>query len=97
LPWSAEGARARRRSRHLVINPVIYSEVSIRYSRIEVLAAAVPKTMFDREAIPYEGPSAIGRRLRPSTRLRATVMQRVIRSPARRKQRRTRPNPHDIT
>jgi hypothetical protein len=36
----------------LVINPVIYAEGSIRYSRIEELDAALPKTMFDREAIP---------------------------------------------
>jgi predicted nucleic acid-binding protein len=50
--WSAEAvARAADRYR-LVINPVIYAEVSIRYSRIEELDAALPKTMFDREAIP---------------------------------------------
>jgi hypothetical protein len=36
----------------LVIDPVIYAEVSIRYSRIEELDAALPKTMFDREAGP---------------------------------------------
>lgn len=54
LAWSA-GAIERAADRHrLVINPVIYAEVSIRYSRIEELDAALPKTMFDREAVPYE-------------------------------------------
>ena len=54
LPWSAEAIeRAADRDR-LVINPIIFAEVSIRYSRIEKLDAALPKTMFDREAIPYE-------------------------------------------
>jgi predicted nucleic acid-binding protein len=38
----------------LTINPIIYAEVSVRYSRIEDLDAALPKTMFEREAIPYE-------------------------------------------
>ncbi len=61
LAWSAEAiARAADRFR-LVINPVIYAEVSIRYSRIEDLDAALPKTMFDREAIPYEAAFLAGK------------------------------------
>jgi predicted nucleic acid-binding protein len=61
LAWSAE-AMGRAADRHrLVINPVIYAEVSIRYSRIEELEAALPKTMFDREAIPYEAAFLAGK------------------------------------
>jgi len=61
LAWSAE-AMGRAADRHrLVINPVIYAEVSIRYSRIEELDAALPKTMFDREAIPYEAAFLAGK------------------------------------
>ncbi len=61
LAWSAEAiARAADRYR-LVINPIIYAEVSIRYSRIEELDAALPKTMFDREAIPYEAAFLAGK------------------------------------
>jgi predicted nucleic acid-binding protein len=49
--WSAGAvAHAADRSR-LVINPVIYAEVSVRYSRIEELDAALPRAMFDREAM----------------------------------------------
>jgi predicted nucleic acid-binding protein len=59
--WSADAiARAADRYR-LVINPVIYAEVSIRYSRIEELDIALPKTMFDREAIPYEAAFLAGK------------------------------------
>ena len=59
--WSAE-AIARAADHHrLVINPVIHAEVSIRYSRIEELDRALPKTMFDREAIPYEGAFLAGK------------------------------------
>jgi len=61
LAWSA-GALERAADRYrLVINPVIYAEVSIRYSRIESLDAALPKTMFDREAIPYEAAFLAGK------------------------------------
>ncbi len=61
LAWSAE-ALERAADRHrLVINPVIYAEVSIRYSRIEELDAALPKAMFDREPIPYEAAFLAGK------------------------------------
>jgi predicted nucleic acid-binding protein len=39
----------------------LYAEISIRYSRIEELEAALPKTMFDREAIPYEAAFLAGK------------------------------------
>ncbi len=59
--WSAaEVERAADRFR-LAINPVIYAEVSVRYSRIEDLEAALPKAMFDREAIPYEAAFLAGK------------------------------------
>ena len=61
LTWSAEAvARAADHGR-LVINPVIFAEVSMRYSRIEDLDAALPKTMFDREGIPYEAAFLAGK------------------------------------
>ena len=59
--WSAEAlARAADRYR-LVINPIIYAEVSIRYSHIEELEAALPQTMFDREEVPYEAAFLAGK------------------------------------
>ncbi len=61
FPWSAsalEGAADRIR---LVINAIIYAEVSVRYSRIEDLDAARPKAMIEREAIPYEAAFLAGK------------------------------------
>jgi predicted nucleic acid-binding protein len=59
--WSA-GAIERAAERYrLVINPVICAEVSIRYSQIEELDIALPRTMFDREAIPYEAAFLAGK------------------------------------
>ncbi len=51
--WSAEAVKRAADSFRLVVNPVIYAEVSVRYSRIEDVDSALPKAMFDREPIPY--------------------------------------------
>ena len=59
--WSAEGVERAADRFRLVINPVNYAEVSIRYSRIEDLEAALPKAMLDREAIPYQAAFLAGK------------------------------------
>ena len=61
LAWSAEAIERAADHYRLVINPIIYAEVSLRYSRIEELDAALPKTMFDREAIPCEAAFLAGK------------------------------------
>jgi predicted nucleic acid-binding protein len=61
LSWSAEAVEKAADRFRLVINPIIYAEVSIRYSRIEDLEAALPKGMLDREAIPYEAAFLAGK------------------------------------
>ena len=59
--WSAAAvARVADRSR-VVINAVIYGEVSVRYTRIEDLEDALPKEMIEREAIPYEAAFLAGK------------------------------------
>jgi predicted nucleic acid-binding protein len=61
LAWSADAVERAADRYRLVINPVIYAEVSIRYSHIEALDAALSKTSFDREAIPYEAAFLAGK------------------------------------
>ena len=61
LSWSAAAVEKAADRFRLVINPIIYAEVSIRYSRIEDLEAALPKPMLDREAIPYEAAFLAGK------------------------------------
>ena len=59
--WSAAAmARVADRSR-LVINAIIYSEVSVRYSRIEDLELAVPRDMIEREPVPYKAAFLAGK------------------------------------
>jgi predicted nucleic acid-binding protein len=59
--WSATAIERAADESRPVINAVIYGEVSILYSRIEDLDAALPKAMFDREAIPYEAAFLAGK------------------------------------
>lgn len=61
LTWSAEAIQRAADRYRLVINPIIFAEISIRYSRIEELDAALPKSMFDREPIPYEAAFLAGK------------------------------------
>jgi predicted nucleic acid-binding protein len=59
--WSAASIERAADRFRLVVNPIIYAEVSIRYSRIEELDIALSKTMFDREPIPYEAAFLAGK------------------------------------
>jgi predicted nucleic acid-binding protein len=52
--WSREALARAGDAGPLVINPIIYAEVSTSFDRIEDLDVAVPAGDFDREALPYE-------------------------------------------
>jgi predicted nucleic acid-binding protein len=59
--WSsATIAEAADHSR-LIINPIVYAEISVRFSSIEAVNAAIPTTLFDREPIPYEAAFLAGK------------------------------------
>jgi predicted nucleic acid-binding protein len=53
--WSRTAIERVADRHRLIINPVIYAEVSMRYSRVEDLDEALPKSFLDREPMPYEG------------------------------------------
>jgi hypothetical protein len=59
--WSAKALASAAESSRLVINPIIYAEVSIRYSRVEDLNAALPQTLVEREEVPYEAAFLAGK------------------------------------
>ncbi|TDB77808.1 type II toxin-antitoxin system VapC family toxin [Micromonospora sp. KC723] len=50
--WSGEALAAARDSGVLVINPIVYAEVSVRFARVEELDEALPATDFLREELP---------------------------------------------
>ena len=45
----------------LVINPIIYAEVSVGFDRIEELDEALPAESFRREALPWEAAFLAGK------------------------------------
>jgi predicted nucleic acid-binding protein len=45
----------------LAINPLVYAEVSVGFSRIEDLEELLPATLFRREALPYEAAFLAGK------------------------------------
>jgi predicted nucleic acid-binding protein len=61
LSWSGAALEHAANESRLVINPVIYAEVSIRFERIEELDEALPAAMFERESIPYEAAFLAGK------------------------------------
>lgn len=61
LAWSSAALAEAAESSRLFINPVVYAEISIRFSRIEDLEAAVPRSIIAREPIPYEAAFLAGK------------------------------------
>ena len=59
--WSASALASAASQSGLVINPIIYAEVSVRFSRIEDLDAALPLDRFAREPIPYPAAFLVGK------------------------------------
>lgn len=59
--WSAAAVESAANTFRLIINAIVYAEVSVRYSRIEDLEAALPKGIIEREAIPYEAGFLAGK------------------------------------
>ena len=60
-PWSSTALASIADESVLVINPLIYAEVSIRYATIEAVDSALPNSLFRREEIPYEAAYLAGK------------------------------------
>ena len=62
--WSAWSEAMMRRladESALVINALIYAEVSVRYETVEELEAVVPADVFHRDSLPYEAALLAGK------------------------------------
>ena len=60
-PWSSQALAECTEFAVLLINPIIYSEVSIGYPTIEALDAALPIHLFERAALPWEAGFLAGK------------------------------------
>jgi len=51
--WSGRALAQAGQGARLVINPLIYAEVSVTHTRIETLDALLPEAVFAREPLPW--------------------------------------------
>ena len=61
LSWSMEALVDAAESGPLWINPIIYAEVSVRFSRIEELEDALPPEDYRRAQLPWEAAFLAGK------------------------------------
>jgi predicted nucleic acid-binding protein len=61
LEWSAAALATQADAGPLVVNPLIYAEVAVRFDRIEDLEAALPEEYFRRQPLPWEAAFLAGR------------------------------------
>ena len=59
--WSADQLARAGSGARLVINPIIYAELSVAHSRIETLEALLPEDVFHREALPWPAAFLAGK------------------------------------
>jgi predicted nucleic acid-binding protein len=59
--WSEAAIEQAATETVLVINPIIYAEVSIGYTQLEHAEAVLPVNRFRREALPYEAAFLAGK------------------------------------
>jgi predicted nucleic acid-binding protein len=60
--WSSTALAESAEREVLVINPIIYAEVSIGFGRIEDLEASLPEKDFQRAVLPWEAAFLAGKR-----------------------------------
>lgn len=61
--WSSQALERAAESDVLAINPLVYAEVSVRFTRIEELDEALPESLFRRDALPWESGFLAGKAL----------------------------------
>jgi predicted nucleic acid-binding protein len=59
--WSARALAEVAEHAPLIINPIIYAEVSIGYTTIEALDTVLPATLYQREPLPWEAGFLAGK------------------------------------
>jgi predicted nucleic acid-binding protein len=59
--WSADALQRHEAESALVINPVIYAEVSVKYARVEDVEDALPTSRFRRDPLPWEAAFLAGK------------------------------------
>ncbi|HUP24821.1 MAG TPA: hypothetical protein VNB06_18020 [Thermoanaerobaculia bacterium] len=83
--WSTDALERAANDAVLVINPLIYAEVSIGFDRIEDLEDALPRDTFRRDSLPYEAAFLAGKCFVDYRRRAAAVSPASVVSPRRKR------------
>lgn len=59
--WSARALAECADRTTLIINPIVYAEVSVGFSTIEALDAALPRDCYERDHLPWEAGFLAGK------------------------------------
>ncbi len=59
--WSASALEDQAERAVLIINPIVFAEVSVRFARIEELEEALPVSIYRREALPWDAAFLAGK------------------------------------
>ena len=59
--WSGRALAECAEHTTLIVNPIIYAEVSIGYTTIEALDVALPTTLYQREPLPWKAGFLAGK------------------------------------
>ena len=59
--WSARALAQVAEHTPLIINPIIYAEVSIGYTTVEALDAVLPAALYQREPLPWDAGFLAGK------------------------------------
>ena len=59
--WSGRALAEAAEHTTLILNPIIYAEVSIGYTTIDALDAALPANLYHREPLPWEAGFLAGK------------------------------------
>lgn len=59
--WSSGALADALRAGHVVVNPVIYAEVSVGFPTIDDVEAALPVALFQRAPLPYRAAFLAGK------------------------------------
>ena len=59
--WSSDALARAADESILIINPLIYAEVSIRFESVESLDVLLPPAVFRRDALPYDAGFLAGK------------------------------------
>ncbi|WP_326826522.1 type II toxin-antitoxin system VapC family toxin [Streptosporangium sp. NBC_01756] len=62
--WSDDALAQATEDGYVVINPIIYAEVSVSFKNLESIDNALPPTRIDREELPYQAGFLAGKAFR---------------------------------